>query len=157
MATEWVRFSVLRYVREVANFEERMAKYEERAEVVRSRMEHIASRFDRDGSRAGYEDTKPEALDELEEILDDYEALIILFGKRAEEAHRIFDTCPETQMVWEHWGERRKWADVAHRHLYNMDYTRKLANRGLEIIWHLMPEEYRRSPYPAEDWRGRYE
>lgn len=151
MATEWVRFSVLRYVREVAEFEKSMAKMEERAEMVRSRMEHVmAVRYDRDGSRAGYEDTKPEALDELAEIRDDYEALIMLFGKRAEEAHRLFMRYDETRIVWEKYGEKKTWPKVAREHGYSESGARRCAERGMDIIYELMPEEWRRAPYPAQ-------
>ena len=154
---DWTRWCVIRYVREAAQYERRKESCEQRAEKVRADMEHVlAVRYDRDGSAAGWTDRMPEALDELAAIADELEAAIVGYERDYQRALDIFETNEDTRMVWEHWGLRMRWADVAHRHCYNRDYVRQIAARGIETIWHLMPEEYRRSPYPAEEWRGPY-
>lgn len=155
---DWTRWCVIRYVREAAQYERRKESLKERAEKVRADMEHVmAMRYDRDGSRAGWKDRMPESLDELDEIADELEASIMGYERRYQHAMDIFQTNEDTLIVWEHWGRRMRWADVAHRHCYNRDHVRQVvAARGIETIWHLMPEEFRRSPYPAEEWLGPY-
>ena len=153
MANEWTRLAVVTYVRDIAAHESRLDRLIERGTAARERMDGMkAIRYDRDRSPAGWSDPLAEAIDELDHIADDIYAEVELWAERAEEAHRIFDSCQEATMVWEHWGERMRWADVAHRHCYNRDHVRRLAARGIEIIWMMMPEEYRRSPYPAIPW-----
>ena len=152
---DWIRLSVIRYVKDVAAYEERIRAGIERGKAIRAQMEGVgAVRYDREGSRpTGWEDRKPESLVLLEEIAAKLDEDIVLWAEQADAAHRLFDTCEETRMVWEHWGLRWKWAKVAARHCYNRDWVRRVANRGIEIIWHEMPEEYRRSPYPAQPWK----
>ncbi len=157
MATEWVRWAVLRYVRDVAAYDRRMQAAIERGQAIRAQMEGIgAIRYDRDGSASTWSDHLPDALDTLAEIADHLESDVALWAKDAEKAKELFFRYAETTMVWEKWGERLTWAKVAKMHGYSEGGARKMAERGMEIIYELMPEEYRRSPYGAEPWnRGR--
>lgn len=153
MGNEWTRLAVITYVKDIAFHERNLDSLIQRGEKRRAEMDGIKGvRYDRDGSPVGWSDPLAAALDDLAEIADAIGAEVALWGDRIEEAHRIFETNEETLMVWEHWGERMRWADVAHRHCYNRDHVRRLAARGIEIIWMMMPEEYRRSPYPAIPW-----
>lgn len=156
MADTWTRMCVIRYVKDVRDYEARQLAGIERAKKIRAQLEGVgAVRYDTDGSRAGWTDRRPEALDTLDRIAESLEADIALWAEEAENAHRIFDTCPETRMVWEHWGRRATWAACARMTGYSYGGVRKASERGIEIIWHMMPEEYRRSPYPAEPWENR--
>lgn len=151
---DWTRMCVVTYVREVAAYEKRIQAGIERAKVIRAQMEGVlAVRYDLDGSRAGWEDKRPAALDTLEEIADRLDADVALWAAEAERAHRIFETCEETRVVWFHWGLCHTWAKCARECGYSYGGVRKLADRGILIIWHMMPEEYRRSIYPAQPWK----
>ena len=153
MGNEWTRLAVITYVKDIAGYERRVDGLIERGEAARQRMDGMkAIRYDRDGSPAGWSAPLAAAIDELDRIADAIGAEVALWAERAEEAHRIFDATEEATIVWEHWGKRMRWADVAHRHCYNRDHVRRVAARGIEIIWHQMPEDYRRSPYPAVPW-----
>jgi hypothetical protein len=154
VATEWVRFSVLRYVREVAAYEKRIRDGIERAKRIRLDMEGVgAVRYDRDGSRSTWADHRPESLDILDDIADHLDADIQRWAREAEEAHRLFMRYDETAMVWEKWGEKMTWAKVARLHGYSERQTKRKAELGLEIVYELMPEEWRRAPYPAQPWK----
>lgn len=156
---EWTRICVTRYVREIAEYEKRIQAGIERGKVIRAQMEGIqAVRYDRDGSRSEYMDRRPEALDTLAKIADSLDADIRLWAEEAEAAHRLFDSTIETRVVWLKWGRQGRnganltMQQVAQRVGYSRSSAYRLYERGFEIIYRLMPEEYRRSPYPAEEW-----
>ena len=154
MATDWEKLAVKRYVKDVAEYERRVEAGIERGRAIRAQMEGIlAVRYDRDGGRAGYEDHRPEALDLLAEIADKLDADIVLWAEDHDRALELFEKYAETRIVWEKWGKRQTWSHVARDQHYCESMCRRMAERGIEIIYHDMPEQYRRSPVPAQPWQ----
>lgn len=161
MAGDWIRLAVLNYVKTIAEYEKRIDERCAYGQTVRAQMEHVGSVMCyRDGSRAGYEDHLPESLDKLAEIADQIDADIMMWAEEASHAHEIFSRYLETRIVWLKWGKQGKnrlrdltWDDVARRIGYSKANAQRLSERGIMVIYHDMPEEYRRSPVPAQPWQ----
>ena len=153
MATDWEKLAVKRYVKDVAEYERRVAAGIDRGREIRAQMEGVlAVRYDREGGAAGYEDRRPESLDILAEIADRLDADIVLWAEDHDRALELFEKYAETRIVWEKWGKRQTWSRVARDAHYSEPTCRRLAERGMEIIYREMPEEYRRPLVTAQPW-----
>lgn len=156
MASEWVRYSTLRYITHIAECERSIEAGIEYKKQLEAQLDGVgAVRYDHDGSRAGWTDHLPEAIDKLTEITERLCTNIVAWSEEVAIAHSIFSRYDETAIAWDKWGKKRTWSKVARMHGFSEGGARKCAERGLDIIYAMMPEEYRRSPYPAQPWENR--
>ena len=151
---EWMELAVRRYVDDVATYPRGFRAARDEIIRIQAEMEGVPGvRYDKDGSPAPWHDKLAEHVDAIAAKRDEMAALTERWAATYIDAMAIFNADEDAYMVWERWGLKTPWKRIAKRRMYVVETCRLRMPKGIAYIYERMPEEYRRSPYGAEDRR----
>lgn len=158
MTHEYVkRECVKAYLGEVRRRANEIAQLELEIGEMRARLDGMAAHGGGDGGKRKPDDRMAREIARIEQRESE---LRILHRSDDEFIARAEALClpryKNRWICWLHWAKGEKWVNVARRIGYSRQTAHRLANDGIDELYPLIPEEFRRYTFPpaAPSWDG---
>lgn len=148
-ASDVKRAQVEGYLREIADLQRIMDEYEDEIIRCRTALDLSGIRYrDMPGDPNLDTEKVPRLVASLLEAQEEYKEVVSSFQTRYRNAWTICHKPgePERTMLWDYHVNRMTWEDVGRKHGYTDKAVNRAALRGIDGIWHDMPESEKRIP-----------
>jgi len=154
---EYKRIIVAGYLDYIAGIDEAVSRLDESIRRTEAALTLGAVRYrDMPGNPNTDPDGIPEGIAKLEELKDRWEGDA---SQMAAEWASMLDFCMEStprRICWLHYVDGLTWGRVARKVRYEERQVRRLAWQGIDEIYNVVPEAFRRFAIPkAQEWEDR--